>query len=352
MQIEELYGLTEWIDSAIVKAEIVQKYQQLHGILEQNSRPNQQKQPFEEQKNKLIAALSAIPLDKLSAGQIGVLRELGIADDLGSSGVAVVEDVLYRNAIDIANAAQQINERISRFNEAVQWAQQEKVLLDKILSPESITISEGMVLLRVRFAGEASVDNLTELRDWSKTWWEIGRGLSMANDQSPEAISVVGASKGSIVLSLLATYGIAKSASGIILSALRVAEKYYDIKRKAQEVRALEIQNNEAEKALEKAAEEHKKAGVEEIVKETIKELGLEPTGEGDKVTALTSATRKLVDFVTKGGEVDFVKPDGEAEEPEDDAEHPDVAGEELRVRFQEIRKLERQVRQLEDKRP
>lgn len=352
MQIEELYELTEWINTAIVDAQIVPKYQQLHGILSRNAQPNQQKQPFEDQKKQLIDALSAVPLDKLSTSQVNVLGELGVSEVLGSDGVALVEDVLYRNAIDIANAAQRINECVSKLNEAVQWAQQEKALLDKIFAPDSVDVTEGMVLMRVRFAGDASVGNLTELRDWSKTWWEIGRGLSMANDQSPETISVVGASKGSIVLSLLTTYGIAKTTSGIILAALRVAEKYYDIKRKAQEVRALEIQNNDAEKALEKAAEDHKKSGVEAIVKQTIKELGLKPNTEGDKVNELTSATKKLVEFVTKGGEVDFVNPDTEPEEPGGESGQANVAGAELRVKFQEVRKLERQVRQLEDKRP
>lgn len=352
MQVEELYELTEWINTAIVNAQIVPKYQQLYGILSRNAQPNQQKQPFEDQKKQLIDALSAVPLDKLSTSQVNVLGELGVSEVLGNDGVVLVEDVLYRNAIDVANAAQRISECISKLNEAIQWAQQEKALLDKILAPDSVDVTEGMVLMRVRFAGDANVGNLTELRDWSKTWWEIGRGLSMANDQSPETISVVRANKGSIVLSLLATYGIAKTASGIILAALRVAEKYYDIKRKAQEVRALEIQNNEAEKALEKAAEDHKKSGVEAIVKQAVKELGLKPNTEGDKVNELTSATKKLVEFVTKGGEVDFVNPDTESEDTEKESKSENVAGEELRVRFQEVRKLERQVRQLEDKRP
>src|SRR5690348_4316259 len=153
MQIEELYELTEWINSAIVEGQIVPKYQQLHNILNRNAQPNQQKQPFEEQKKQLIDALSAVPLDKLSASQVNVLGALSVSEVLGSEGVALVEDVLYRNAIDIANAAQRINECISKLNEAVQWAQQEKTLLDKIFDRESVDVAEGMVLMRVRFAG-------------------------------------------------------------------------------------------------------------------------------------------------------------------------------------------------------
>ncbi|WP_187148401.1 hypothetical protein [Thioalkalivibrio sulfidiphilus] len=50
MQVEELYDLTSWIQAEIVDKQIVQKYQQLHKVLQVNTQPNQQKQPFEEQK--------------------------------------------------------------------------------------------------------------------------------------------------------------------------------------------------------------------------------------------------------------------------------------------------------------
>lgn len=351
MQVEELYDLTNWVISRIAEEQIVQKYQQLHAVLQQNAQANQQKQPFEDQKEALIQAIGSVPLDQLSKGQIDALGQLGIAQNVGSEGVALIEDVLFKNAIDIANAAQRINKCIVDLSQGIQWSQQEKELLNRIITSDSVATIEDKVLLRVHFAGDARVENLTELRDWSKTWWDIGRGISMAYDQSPEAIAVVGASKGSIIVSLVTAYGIAKTVSGIIFASLKVVEKYYEIKRKAQEVRALEIGNDKAEKELEKAAQAHKDAGVESIVKQTIKELGLDARNEGDKVNELTSATKKLVDFIVKGGEVDFVVPDDEEGEPDSESKDAEVRSD-LRVRFQEVRKLEREVKQLEHERP
>ena len=49
MQVEELYDLTSWIQTEIVDEIIIKKYQQLHAVLQQNSQPNMQKQPFEDQ---------------------------------------------------------------------------------------------------------------------------------------------------------------------------------------------------------------------------------------------------------------------------------------------------------------
>ena len=353
MQVEELYDLTSWVEAEVVGKQLVQKFQQLHKVLNQNAQANQQKQPFESQQETLLEALRRVPLDQLSIGQVNTLEELKIAHNVGDQGAALVEDVLFKNALDIANAAQQINQCVAELKEGIQWSNQQRELLGKIIKSESISEIDDKVLLRVHFAGEAHVDNLTELKDWSKVWWEIGRGISMAHDQAPESIEVVGASKGSIIFSLLTAQVIAGTVSGIILASLKVVEKYYDIKRKAQEVRALEIGNDKAEKALEEAAKKHKEDGVAEIVKNTIEELGLNPKTEGDKVNELSSATKKLVDFISKGGEVDFVVPDDEEDGDESEYENDQASARaHLRVRFQEVRKLEKEVKRLVDGRP
>ena len=330
----------------------MQKYQQLYQVLQQNTQPNQQKQPFEEQKELLISALREVPLIELSLGQIEILTTIGIATNVGTEGIELVEDTLFKNALDIATAAQRIQQAIQEISQGIQWSQQEKELLTKIIETEEVSEIGDQVLLRVHFTREAHLSNLTELKDWGKTWWEIGRGIGMAHGEAPENISVVGASKGSIIVSLLSAYAIAKTASGIIMEALKVIEKVYDIKKKAQEVKALELANDEAEKSLEEAAETEKQNGVENIINHTIDEIGLDRNKEGDKVNELSSAVRKLVDFVEKGGEVDFVLPDEEEELEEGEADEKVQERERLRVMFKEVRRLEKKIHQLEYKQP
>lgn len=350
MQVEELYDLTSWIQAEIVEKQIVQKYQQLHQVLQVNTQPNQQKQPFEEQKEQLIKALQSVALVELSNGQIEVLKEIGIADNVGQEGVDLLEDTLFRNALDIAHAAERVQQSIQKISEGVQWSKQTRELLTKIITTEEVTEIGNAVLLRVHFTREAHLSNLTELKDWGKTWWDIGRGIGMAHGQAPEDIQVVGASKGSLIVSLLSAYPIAKTVSAIIMDALKVIEKVYDIKKKAQEVRALELANDEAEKSLMEAAEAEKQNGVETIITKNIDEIGLDRKAEGDKVNELSSAIKKLVDFVEKGGEIDFVMPDeeetSEGEEPDQNVQERDA----LRVMFKEVRRLEKKVHQLEHK--
>lgn len=348
MQVEELFDLAAWVIREIQTKELVQKYQNLQNILQQNSRANQQQTPFEEEKSKLLGALTGVPLSELTIGQINVLSDLSILPNVGKEGVDLVEDVLYRNAIDVASAAKRIAKCIQELSEGVQWCQQQKDLLHKIISDESVAIAEDMVLLRVRFVGDADIENLTELKKWSAQWWEIGRGISMAYGKSPEDISVVGASKGSIIVSLLTDLQIAGTVSVVIYGALKIVEKYYTIKRTIQEVKGLELANKAAEKELEDAAKSHKDEGIKRIVEETIKELGVKSEGKKNEIS---KATKNLVNFIILGGEVDLIIPD-EAED-DDEEEGNESSGQRkvrdgLRVQFQKVRKLEKEVKQLE----
>lgn len=350
MQIEELHDLTNWINREVVVTGVSALYNDLLTVLNQNAQPSQTKLPFEAQKEALFTTLKTVSLSDLSSGQLEILENIGIAHNVGSEGVEAIEDVLYRNALDIATVVNKITTVVAEINTGVQWSSQINTLLLHILDVEEVRVAEDGVLMRIHFQKEAHLSNLTEFKDWGKTWYEIGRGITMANGAAPEDIKVVGASKGSIILTLLATYGIARTTSDIILAALKVAEKVYDIKKKAQEVKALKIGNDAAEKALEKAAADTKESGIKTIIADTIKQIGLDKKNEGDKVNALESSISKLVDFIEKGGEVDFVVPE-ETSSGEVDKDDPDVkARNDLRVIFKEVRVIEKKIQQIEFK--
>lgn len=165
----------------------------------------------------------------------------------------------------------------------------------------------------------------------------------MAHGLSPEDIKIVGATKGSIIIELAVITSIATTTSGIILAALKVAEKVIDIRKKAEELRGLKLKNDSLAKDLDKEAENEKKDGIEEITDLIAKQLKIKKTSEGDKVKALDTAVKNLVNFIEKGGIVDFIVPE---EEETEDGEVDKNA--ELRVAFQEIRKLEKKIELIE----
>jgi hypothetical protein len=90
--------------------------------------------------------------------------------------------------------------------------------------------AENEILMRVSFTGNAPMSNVADFKSWGNIWYDIGRGISMAHGLSPEDIKIVGATKGSIIIELAVIASIATTTSGIILAALKVAEKVRVIK--------------------------------------------------------------------------------------------------------------------------
>jgi len=222
-----------------------------------------------------------------------------------------------------------------------------KAGLEEIVLEEEYE-SEDEVLIRVSFTGQATMSNVTDFKNWGNIWHEIGRGIAMAHNASPEDVKIIGATNGSIIIELATFAGIATTTSGIILAALKVTEKVLDIKLKAEEIKNLKLKNRKLATDMEKEAENEKKTGIEEISADIVKQLKLKPDTEGDKITALKKAVKNLVNFIESGGEVDFVIPEI-AESDEDEAISSNYGN--LRITYQEIRQLEAKIKLLESKR-
>ena len=56
--------------------------------------------------------------------------------------------------------------------------------------------------MRVEFREGALIDNVKSWKYWSKEWYDISRGITMALDRAPEDIRVVSAGRGSILMDL------------------------------------------------------------------------------------------------------------------------------------------------------
>jgi hypothetical protein len=308
MNVSELFSLTQWINKEIERAQIPQKYHNLQSVLQNNCQPNRNFQPFETQKNDLINFLNAVPLNQLTRDQIALLEQLGIAQAIGEKGIATIEDILYKNVLDIATAAQKISQMLSNMQNGISKSNQIKSGLTGVIKEEEYEV-EDEILMRVSFIGNAQMTNVTDFKKWGGIWYDIGRGIAMAHNSSPENIKIVGATKGSIVIELAVIASIATTASQIILAAFKVAEKIIEIKQKLEELKALKI-GNEILEHLKAEIEKQKSEGIEEITESTIKELKLDKNSEGDKIKALDTSIKNLVNFTENGGIVDFIVPE------------------------------------------
>lgn len=351
MNVDELYHLTEWINAEIVERKLPKLYSALHNILTQNSQPNQEKQPFDNQKTSLFESLKNVPLSQLTIDQVNFLEKLGLADYIGQNGISLLEEILYKNAIDVATASTKVQEILTSINTAIEKSNAIKkglegcVEIGKPLSEE--------ILIRVNFSKDAAMANITDLKKWGSVWYDIGRGIAMVHDSSPEEIRIIGAKNGSVVLELAATLSIAWTISSIILMALRVAERVIIVQGRAEEVRGLRLGNDKIAKDLEQEAKKEREKGIAEITTTIAQKLNIKSSGEGDKTSALDKAVKELVNFLTKGGEIDCMIPE-EEDGPTEGAEEGEAGRtnqlRELRTTFETIRQLESKVRLLEIK--
>lgn len=344
MQVKELLSLSYWIDKNIKKLQVSQKYQQLHKAMQQNvnARNNQPMQPFETQKNAVIDTIEDISVSGLTNEQERMLSKLQISQYIGSEGVTNLENLLFRNSLDIATATAEVNSIHEKLNQAIQKSDQLKANLASLIDVDEQDADESeQVIMRVHFQNDVSLNNLTDLKKLGTTWWEIGRGIAMAHDHAPEDVKIVGAQKGSIIIELAVISAIATTTSTIILSALKVADRVLTIRKKAEEIKALKLGNQKLEAELAKEADKEKMEGLESITKEISVNLNINQNGDGEKFKVLEKAVKNLIEFVEKGGEVDFYSPEGS---------EGDQNIKQMKLNFAEIKKLEKRVLAIESK--
>lgn len=357
MQITELLRLTKWFMQNVIEKKIPNFYQNLFNKMNQNAKANtnQPKQPFEDEKNKLFDSLRKINLNSLTLEQVGFLEKLEIVDLLGEEGVKIIEEVLYENNLDIATAAQKIGEFNNKIKNAVTTINEIDNILSKSFSIEDEEeFPEDSVMMRVYFQERVSINNIADFKKLGATWHEIGRGIAMAQNKTPQDFKIIGAQKGSLIIEMAVIAGIATSVSTILLKGLKVAERVIEILKKAEELKAMRLSNKKIEQDIKKEAETERENGIKTILDSSVEQLGLNPQKDGDKITALKKSITKLIEFTEKGGAVDFIEPDDDLEEEsEENRDNDDDVRSELRKlksNVQEIRELENKLKMLEVK--
>jgi hypothetical protein len=350
MQINELLRLTEWFDNNIIENQIPQKYSGLHSKMNQNTRRNGQALvPFEQEKTNLIEAIKDLNFQSLSLEQMKFLESLEIIELLGKNGVEQIEQVLIQNNLDIATATSKIKEFSSTITKAQNTISElQTTLLKSFKIEESDEINDNQVLMRVYFQNDVAIENLTDFKKLSATWYDIGRGIAMAQDKSPEDFNIIGAKKGSIIVEMAIAVGLATSVSKILLESLKVADRFINVLKQVQELKALKLGNKKLALDLKKEAEKERDEGTQTILNTAIEDLQLNAEQNGDKITALEKSIKKLIGFTQDGGVVDFVQPNEPEEEENNDAIREEI--QKLKTNISEIRLLENQIKLLENK--
>ena len=94
------------------------------------------------------------------------MDRLEIRSNVGQPAVDRVDDILFRHQLDEATAAAKIEEPINELQRGLEKTNQiQQGLKGTIDEPE---VPTDRVLLRVYFADRASIENVTQLKEWSQ----------------------------------------------------------------------------------------------------------------------------------------------------------------------------------------
>ncbi len=330
MNASELYQLTTWITENNEGDVLGQQYQALINAMHNQG-------SFGEEKDNLLSALKLISFAELSQEQIKLLEKLNIVENLGALAVEKIEDVLFRNAIDIETAIQKISNMHQEVDTGIQRLNSIRVSLSDLIDEEQYELDDE-VLMRISFKGESSINNVDDLKKLGRLWFDIGRGISMAKGKSPKDIKIIGATKGSVILELALNAVLVSPFMIIIKQGLTITEKVYNIKKLRLEAKNAEMKLNHFDEKIAEITEN----AITNISEELFKELGLNTNNQGDKKEALKKSIKKLVSFLEKGGDVDFIV----KAESEDETNTTKL----LREKAIEIRKLDERILLLENK--
>ena len=95
MQVTEVLQLANWFYEHIVEEDLADEYLAFYNKLNLNTRQNQAKQSFEDEKEILFTTLNSINFQDLSLEQIKFLEELEVAELIGEKGIEKINEVLF-----------------------------------------------------------------------------------------------------------------------------------------------------------------------------------------------------------------------------------------------------------------
>lgn len=327
MELQEVYSLKAWVDEEIIKRELLQKYAALQQALQQNYQKanNQPGIPFSKQKQSLLETLNHVNIFGLSNPQLMVLEKLNVIQHIGKEASNHIKNMMTEHASDLAYLAEQVNKYQAKLQQGIQQIETIFTSLSPIISEEKLHLPKDKILTRVTFQNEASINDINDLRKWTIRLYNITRGLAIACNEPVEDIKVDGASKGSLIFSLILGRYIAAILTKTLKEIFQCMSEYQNFKLKAHEAELAALKKDKFEKDYiedkerwEGRMERVKQQIIDDLINEIKDEIDdYRDANDGE----LRKSVKDLVELITKGGDVDPVIPPVTAEDDEDKTE-------------------------------
>jgi hypothetical protein len=343
MDAREIVSLSQWYQREVQP--VVKYYKTLSSVLQHNaSQPD--KQPVREPLNELTEKLDHLPITDLTIGQTRLLADLDVFHLLGLAGSRHLKNTLSTSDFDPASAAADVQTDLHKITGAGSKLQQAETALTEIqIEFSSVTSENNRAFAIVLFKDDASISNISELKKWSAEWYDIGRGLAICADETPQDVKVVGAQSGSLILYL---------SIGVLVTALLarmtkhlafIAKELISVDLAREQLQQQKLLTETIRNDLAKQREALENEGKQKVFDEVKSILGdrLKPENEG----VLQKAVEKYSKFYSAGGEVELIS-NFAVEEREDDTDSYEIA--QINKEVSELRELREEIRLLESR--
>ncbi len=306
MNLSEMDALADWVYQHVVRLGLVERYDGLLHKFREMSKG--EPSSFREETEELEYRFRLIEeqMVGLNQSQLEILRAFGIEPYIGRKGLIKLEDLLFREGLNIDEVKEELSAAIRRLSEGLKRIANIQTALDgvNLKGPE---YSSEESIIRIYFAGGAGIKNIVDLKTWGNKWHEIGRGIAMAHDKAPESVRITGAGQGSLYIELAAFSAFALTIARASKTISEALKNYYEAMKFRAEANRIYNEDEDVQKLLEQKEKEIHESIVEKVVSTIKEQIQSEREITQDALKPLDYAVRNLVSFYEGGGDLEFI---------------------------------------------
>ncbi len=306
MQLIEVIGVLEYIDSFFRKHNLPNQYKRLTTALNQaRKKPSPEiTTKIIQQKERIRTSHEAMVPEKLSLSNQKLFEKLGAAELIGESAMAHIDQIFQTHEADLNSVAQALGELAEQTSELMERVRSLLEGLNPLTEEETIASTNGTTL-RLLFPENTSATTIQELEDSLQKWGRVLGAFSRLTRQPEEDSIITDIEQEPFTIELAVPDGATSAISRATCAVLGDYEKYLNIKRIGLEVSTLELRNKGIADQIDNEAQILIRNTATQVTKSLMDEFEWKKESDRNEVHNLTNtAVATIFQFVKDRGRI------------------------------------------------
>ncbi len=308
MQLKELIGILEQIDTLSRKHNLTGQYKKLVSAL-----THARKNPTSEttakiiqQKEKIRSIHDSAEPGKWARSSQQIYEKLGASELIGSKAMDHIDRIFQTHEADPNGIIQAIEELAEQTSQMLEKIEIMLNGLKPLLEEEPVT-TENTTTLQILFPENSFAPTIQNLEGALQKWDRVISAFSKLTRQPNEDSIILSIEQNPLVLEVAVFNGITSSIGKATCNVLGIHQKYLDIKRVGLEVGNLELRNRGIADQLDKEADLLIRNTASDVTKALMEEFGwAKESNRSDIHNLVSTAVTTIFDFVKEDGRVEI----------------------------------------------